>query len=473
MTKFWNLSSGSNKIDPEALFLFLKEKGFYTLQYYEENKILVRIEDKKVKSVNKDDVHQFCYDYINSGFKFGSADERTQVIKSFFDSGKYFSQDNLLLLESIEINEVADTQDTSYLFFNNCYVQINADKIEKLSYENMDGLVWEEDLINHDFEPDDMSSYEPKGEFYEFFQDLTKNPNKRIELQNRDSLTTIIGYLIHRYKDPAIPKAIILMDTYKDGNPQGGTGKGLFSNSISRVRKIAFQDGKAFYKKDQFALSHVTFGTRLITFDDVPKDFNFERIFPLITENAVIERKYKNKFVIPYERSPKVLLSTNYTVEGKGSSHARRKVEFILSDTYGLEFTPEDRFGHLLFEHWKQQDWNEFFSFMAYCLQMFLLEGLVEPAFNVGERTLKMNATKQFIDFVNGEIEKGIKNNKKIVFEKFLSIYPDHKSIEQNTFTSWLKLYAAAYKLEVSETHSNQVNYFELLTKQKKEYEFA
>jgi hypothetical protein len=42
--------------------------------------------------------------------------------------------------------------------------------------------------------------------------------------------------------------------------------------------------------------SNLAYGTRLMIIDDVPKNFDFEKIFPLITEKAVVERKYENKF---------------------------------------------------------------------------------------------------------------------------------------------------------------------------------
>jgi hypothetical protein len=275
-------------------------------------------------------------------------------------------------------------------------------------------------------------------------------------------MVSIIGYLIHRYKDPANAKAIIFMDTYKDGNANGATGKSLLTKGIARVRESAFQDGKFFTSSDKFVFSHVNYGTRILIIDDVPRTFDFEKIFPLITEKAVIERKYENKFVIPFEESPKIVITTNYTVEGVGSSHRRRKLEFILSEIFHPEYSPEDKFGHLLFVEWDEIQWCEFFYFIIYCVQEFLKKRLIEPMFNVAERKFKMATTPQFQSYVNEDVEYGTKLNKKTVYDDFYSKYPDHHTIEMTTFRNWLKYFADAYGFTFTESHSGSDNFFEL-----------
>jgi hypothetical protein len=303
---------------------------------------------------------------------------------------------------------------------------------------------------------------DPSGEFYEFIKDICENQNESTECQNLNSIITIIGYLLHRYKDPAHAKAIIFMDSYKDGNANGGTGKGIVTKAFEQIRKTAYQDGKFSSFNDRFLLSNVEYGTRVLVFDDVPKNFDFEKIFPLITEKAVIERKYENKFTIPFEESPKVLITTNYTVEGAGESHKRRKVEFIFSDKYNADYTPEDRFSHLLFLEWDKNEWERFYLFMTHCLHVYLFMGLELPKFNVGERQLKMEASTEFMQYVNNYIEPGVKYNKKEVYDDFYTKFPGHYKIEMTTFRNWLKLFVDAYGFGFFESHSGNDNYFEL-----------
>lgn len=461
MKRFWSVQLGSYKIEPDSLFKFLHEKGFHTFKPNNGEPILVRIWKNRVTQVTHKFIRKYCLEYIHDTYEFSADEDKTQVVNEFVRSGSLFSKDNLLLLHETDMDEIRDTDDTSFLFFQSCILKVTAESVVKVPYEGLTGQVWETDIIQFDFTADIPDKIELEGEFYEFFEDITGHDIDEVEAQNRDSLVTLIGYLLHRYKDPANAKAIVLMDAYVDGCPQGGTGKGIFAHAIGIVRSTAYQDGKFYRSNDKFSLSNVKYGTRVITFDDVPKNFDFEMIFPLITEHAVVERKYENKVTIPFKDSPKVLINTNYTVEGKGSSHRRRKIEFILSDEYNDDWTPEDRFGHLLFWEWDQTEWDRFYLFMTYCIQMYLLEGIVQPKFNVAERALKINASSEFIGYVQSDIVTGQKYNKKEVFEKFLSDFPDHKKIEQNTFTRWLKLYAEAYSMTITESHSDSDSFFE------------
>lgn len=466
MRKFWTNASGSYKIDPETLQEFLNERGFYTfLPVNVKSKILVKVENKKVRQVTTKEIREYCWHYINSDYQFYSDEERKQVKTEFHRNKSYFSQDNLDLLSKIDIDEIKDTKEKSYVFFNNCILEITAESITKKSYNEVEGHVFETDIIDFDFNAEITDDYKPSGEFYEFIQDICKHQNKQTQNQNLDSMITIIGYLLHRQKDPANAKAIIFMDTYIDDNPNGGTGKGLSTKAFDKVRKSVFQDGKFFQSGNRFSFSDITHATRILIFDDVPRNFDFEKIFPLITEKAVVERKYENKFTIPFEESPKILITTNYTVEGQGTSHSRRKIEFIFSETYHDDYTPEDRFGHLLFEGWDYKEWEKFYYFIAYCLQMYLLTGIIVPKFNVGERKLKIAATPEFIKYVHENVGFGTKYNKKEVYDDFYSKNPDHHKIELPTFRNWLELFAQAYGFGFFETHSDNNLFFEFTVK--------
>ena len=464
MNKFWTNVTGSYKIDPENLHEFLNERGFYTFKP-ESNKstILVKTIDKQVRQVTAKEIRELCWRYIESEFQFQDDDERKQVKAEFQKNKSYFHKDNIELLPELKINEIKDTKEKSYIFFRNCIFEITAESIVKKSYDEVEGHVFETDIIFYDFKADIDKDYKPQGEFFEFVKDICKDSNKQTQDQNFKSMITIIGYLLHRYKHPANAKAIVFMDSYKNDNPNGGTGKGLLTKAFKYIREATFQDGKFYTSSNRFGLSQVEYGTRVLVFDDVPKTFDFEKIFPLITEEAVIERKFENKFTIPFEQSPKVLITTNYTVEGSGESHKRRKVEFIFSDTFNADYSPEDKFGHLLFMGWDNKEWENFYLFIAHCLQMFLMEGIVLPKFNVLERKLKIETTQEFMDFMNDhESILGDKYNKQKVYEEFYDKHPNHYKVEKTTFRNWLKLYADAYGFSFHESHSGDDSYFEL-----------
>ncbi len=65
-----------------------------------------------------------------------------------------------------------------------------------------------------------------------------------------------------------------------------------------------------------------------------------------------MEKKKKDAIKIPCSRSPKVAITTNYAIKGKGSSFERRKWELELTEHYPKEFTPLVEFGKLMFGGW-------------------------------------------------------------------------------------------------------------------------
>ncbi|MBW6501244.1 MAG: hypothetical protein K0B05_07610 [Bacteroidales bacterium] len=466
--KFWTNTSGSYKIDTESLLKFLNNRGYYVYwPYGAKTIILIKIDNKIVKEVTAKEIRRFCWDYIENEYHFSDPDERKQVKAEFYKSQYPVSKNNLELLPVLDLAECKDTKDKSYLFFNDCALEVTKDSIQMKNYADIEGIVFQSDICNINirslFTRDQVriESIKPEGEFHEFIKDLCRNDLKNVNSNSYESLVTIIGYLIHRYKDPGNTFAVIFMDTYKDGTPNGGTGKGVLTKGLAKVRKTAFQNGKCFRSSDKFALSNVQYGTRLLRIDDVPRDFDFEKIFPLITEDAVIERKHENKFVIPFEISPKVMITTNFVVEGKGDSHNRRKIEFILSKVFHPEYTPENKFGHLLYDEWDETEWLKFYMVIAYGIQEYLKKGIVKPKFNVAERKLKMEATPEFIEFVNNSVNPGEKMSKNRLYETFYEMYPNHHKIELTTFRHWLKYFADAYGYKFYEKHSGNDNKFE------------
>ena len=95
-----------------------------------------------------------------------------------------------------------------------------------------------------------------------------------------------------------IAPAIILNDEVISDNPEGGTGKGLFMNALSHMKKLVVIDGKSFNFEKSFAYQLVSADTQILCFDDVKKYFDFERLFSLVTEGLTLEKEkqgcYKN-----------------------------------------------------------------------------------------------------------------------------------------------------------------------------------
>ncbi|MBN1183425.1 MAG: hypothetical protein JXB49_14125 [Bacteroidales bacterium] len=458
--KFWTNASGSLRFDPEALHEFLKENGYGILKSEGlEGAILIKVEGRIVKNTTSREIRDFCWRYIGEKYEFKDADERKQVKNLFYKEASLFSYNNLLLMPAIALNEIADTANESYLFFKNCILKVTPEEIEKLKYEDIKGHVFEKDIINFDLATENV--VKNTGDFQMFIFDICTHDNDETEANNLQSLMSIIGYMLHRFKDPSKAKAVILMDPYKGEGANGGTGKSLLTKAFDKVRPTVYEDGKFFHTKDRFALGQVNYNTRILVIDDIAQDFNFSKLFPLITEKAVVERKYQNKYTILFERSPKIIITTNYWLKATDESSNRRKMEFVLADFYDAELTPETKYGNLFFIDWDNEEWEYFYLFMAYCLWQYLKDGIIEQKFNIAERTLKMTAHPKFIEFVKGHVNPSVKFNKRIVYNQFYTQNPNVGNVELTTFTRWLRLYADAFGYVFNESHSGSENFFE------------
>ncbi len=459
--KFWSNASGSLKFDPEALHELLKEHGFGILKSGNlEGAILIKVEGCIIKMVSNKEIRDYCWRYICEKYKFQDPGERKQVKTLFYKEKSLFNYDNLLLMPVMEINEIKDTADTSFLFFKNCVMRISQyGGIEKLSYDELSGHVFETDIIDFSLETDDVERNE--GEFYSFLKDICSHEDPETAELNLRSLESIIGYMLHRYKDPANIKAIVLMDPYRGEGANGSSGKSLLTELFKKVRPTIYEDGKSFNAKDRFALSQIDYNTRILVIDDIPSNFDFNRLFPLITQRAVVERKYQNRYVIGFERSPKIIITTNYTIHGADESTRRRKMDFILADLYKTDYTPEMKYGHLLFLDWDNKEWENFYLLTAWLIWEHLEGGLVMQKLNVHERALKMHAHPKFIQYMEDNVGLNEKYNKKEVYNDFYSQNPNVGKVELTTFRFWLKLYADSHGYKLAEPHSGEDNFFQ------------
>ena len=180
------------------------------------------------------------------------------------------------------------------------------------------------------------------------FRKFVGNISGNIE-KNITSLESTIGYLMHGYKNFSYSPAVILNDENITPNPEGGTGKGLFMNAHGQMKKLVVIDGKSFNFERSFAYQLVSADTQILCFDDVKKHFDFERLFSVVTEGLTLEKKNKDAIKIPFSKSPKIAITTNYVIKGEGSSFERRRFELEFKQHYSQFHTPFMEFKKLFF----------------------------------------------------------------------------------------------------------------------------
>jgi hypothetical protein len=228
------------------------------------------------------------------------------------------------------------------------------------------------------------------------------------------------------------------------------------------MKKSVRIDCKNFVFKPSFTFQEVEVSTEILEFNDAEKNFNFEKLFSVITDDMHIEYKGKTPIRLPFEESPKILISTNYTIAGTGSSFERRMFELEFSNHYNPDYEPIMEFGHNFFEDWDKEEWNRFDNFMLECLMLFLEEGLVPyKKINLDIRKLLDQTSNEFVEYMENHFIYNYECDKESVyadFKRFLGYENDYLNkcpVKKNTFTKWLKYYSKETNKEYSERPSN------------------
>jgi hypothetical protein len=360
------------------------------------------------------------------------------------------------MLESIELKMLTDTRTSSFIAFKNGVLEVTKNEVKLIDYIDIDFYIWDEHILDRDF----IILDDFENDYKKFIQNISNNEPLAIECA--------IGYLISTYKNRSNNKAIILNDEVISENPEGGTGKGVFVQGISQIRKTSIIDGKLFDGKKSFPYQTVSLDTKILVFDDVVKNFNFEEKFSLVTEGLTLERKNKDAIKLNVHESPKLIISTNYAIRGEGNSHDRRRYELEVAQYYGKNLTPEDEFGRQLFDDWTLEDYQKFDNYIIYCLQLFLKTGLIKQnAKNIKMRKFIAETAMEFFDFVkeNDNVPRNIRNDKKLYYDKFIEEYPDFKRwLTRKKFNIWVQKFCSFMNYEYLSDNSNGLQWFEIKT---------
>lgn len=375
----------------------------------------------------------------------------------------YFTPNFLSMINSEDIKIKEDTKDTAYLYFSNKVVKVVKDKVELIDYIDLkDELIWKRQVIDREFE----RVKSDKSEFQKFIW-LVAGQNE----ERYNSFKSVIGYLLHTYKTSSRNKAIIFNDETISDEPNGGSGKGIFWNALSKMKRVSSIDGKTFDFSKSFPYQTVSKDTQILVFDDVKKNFNFESLFSVITEGITLEYKNMGAIKIPVSKSPKILITTNYTIGGTGGSHDRRKFEVEMSAYFGVHHTPEDEFGHMLFDDWDKNEWLLFDNFMVDCLQFYLANGLVAHEFhNLHTRKFIKETNHEFYEWSkpeNTNIKFNVRESKTELYNNFISDYPDYAQgkykLSQKRFKSYLDKFGEFYGYEVEEGRDQTMRWIKFI----------
>jgi len=462
--EYWKITrsirgKGKVKIKMYDYMKFLEMQGF-AKKYLDSSYVFVKSDDNIVEQVELSKIKDFILDHIKNYYKDKSFFEEAVLNELLGKNGRYFGKGLIECIPSMELNVIRDKKDEANFYFKNKFVRVTKDNgITLHNYLELDGKIWKSHIIQRDFKP---VNNEEKSVYERFLFNVAGKSPDRLK-----TIKSSIGYLLHGYKDSGNAKVIVLVDEKIPDNdePNGRTGKSLFGKAISKIKRSSRIDGKNFGFNERFTFQQVYLDTKILEFNDVKRDFDFERLFSVTTDDMTIENKNEKPFTLSFDDSPKILVSTNFTIKGQGASYEDRLFEVEFSDYYNKNHKPLDDFDKLFFDEWDEVEWNRFDNFMLECVELYLKEGLVEyEQINLERRKLLDNTAPEFIEFAEQKIKLNQEYGKNALYNSFKMKYMDFNSwLKQRTFTKWTKLYAkyCGYEYKTRESNSESIFWLE------------
>ena len=440
---FWDITDrGGVDINRTKLIDFLHAHGGFSLFYYDKNSTIYRVvqcRDGLLQEASSEYMKKFIIEYIDTlpdTFDAGvTPDDLKELLLKKHDT--YFSNGLLEFLPRSDYNLLKDEVDAAYFPFKTGVIKVTSESVQVLTYKEVNRVVWKTQIIDFDIRIDENIG-EKKIEYADFLNCISGDDPIRYEYA-----CTLIGYLLHKYKDPAKPYCIILAEENDNETKGGGTGKGIFLTAISKLINTERIDGKNFKLDKNFAFQRVGLDTRLIAIEDTRKNVDFEGFYSIITEGITVEKKNKDELFIPYRDSPKIIFTTNYTIINTSAHHKRRQKTFEFSDFFGTEKTPVHHFGHNLFDDWDMTEWNLFYNFLFECCSAYLRHGILETAsvMKVKRKHIKLKYGEEFLEWFDEYLLEDAKDWKFLgdLYDDFLSFSGnDKKFFSQKRFVQGL-----------------------------------
>lgn len=414
---------------------------------------LIHIKNNVVEVIAKDDLKKKVFDHIRSFKDDGLFEYFASTVRNVF------SDELLEVIDERKVEFLKDKPNEVNFYFINKVVTLRKDSIKFSDYDDLNGYIWKSQILSREYNGNDTLQDLEQGtqsDFARFLFNVSGQNEKRYA-----SMMSVIGFLLHNFKSRSKCPAIILNDETISDNPEGGTGKGIFIRSLQYFKSTESVDGKMFKFDRSFLYQRVNLDTQILAFEDVQQGFDFERLFSVITDGIEVEKKGKDSIYIPFEQSPKIIVTTNYAVRGTGNSHNRRKLELEFAQHYTKSNTPEDEFGHLLFDDWNEAQWDQFDRFMIGCAQVYLTHGLVEAQHvNLEYKKIVASTSQELVEWMDNRPLSG-EYHKAQMYRDFITEYEHVKKwCTPTRFHQHIKLYCQYKNIDVATPKINGIVYY-------------
>lgn len=456
-TLFWYTIEKANKdtgeVTEEVKFsyedgiTFLENNGFCKLPMDNGAYQFVRIKNNVVEPVNIMQMRSFMLALLKT--KPVAYKKAREMFRR--GSKQYSAQSYLEGLKDVKPQFHRDTKDAAHYYFRNCWVEVTATGITTKQYSELKGCIWAKQKHDRDFRV--RGENEPYSVFQDFIQcaiigrrlapgeTFTEREQKMMQ-----ATWTAIGYMPHGYKDPINVKCVILVDKSKrsHNDSNGRSGKTLMCKALGYAVPRCVLDGRNFKWDGRNPFDKLNLDHRILHFDDIPKNFDFERTYSLTTEDFTYNKMYQDSITIPFEDSPKIMITTNTSLRASGESAKARQHIIEFSNFFNSEHTPYKEFGRRFFNEWDENEWNLFDNFMIEAVRLYLEIGLVPfPLENYEENKLVDDIGFDELEWIESRIMAAWSSNtrqeKKALFNDFLAEFRNKQHMKMNTFTKWLE----------------------------------
>lgn len=450
---FFEETKNNIKILSYPFLSLLNKKGGFGLYTHDKSKdyIFVRVVSGIVEVATVVDMKKFTEQYIDTIYESPLSESLKQAIQAQAD--KLFSKNMLEFLPFTNLNLLQHTADSAFYPFKNGVLKITADTKTMTPYDQLKMHVWRSHIIDFNFNIG--TEVFNDSDFFSFISKICGDDPERIKFTS-----SVVGYLLHTYKDKARPYSVILAEETENEEKGGGTGKGIFFRAISKIINTIVVDGKSFKHDKPFLFQRANLDTQLIVIDDCRKNIDFQGFYSHISEGLTIEKKNRDEIHIPYETAPKFLFSTNYTINIDGTHGRRRALTIEFSNFFNEENTPLKYFGHMLFDGWDESQWNEFYAAIAIFVQKYLIDGVQQNTSSptIIRKEIINRYGKDFLEFWDDVDKAGNWQVLNDLYANFLtSTDTDKKDYSARKFSTALSLACErlGYTFEVKKNRQN------------------
>lgn len=474
--KFWS-EDGKGPLNLRRLMYFLNMNGIYTLQdEFRKDTTYIKVEKPWVSELQVKEVKSFVLEWLEEKY------HDDDIVNQIHNSAK-FSSGYLEVLTPVKLNFKSYTPTSQMFYMKNCVVEVTAENVTSTPNRDFqfNHYVWENSIIKHDYrqlpEPFTISVEKDANSspVFDIAINDTSSPllgylinssrtywRKEME-ENLSGLTTeereaykaahkfdivgeglsedeireqkltllnklyVLGYLLHRQKDPSRAMAPIALDNKigDEGQCNGRSGKSIFFSFVGQILPMVTLDGgKMKPKENKHIYEKVSPSTGLILIDDCQKDFNLNDFYADITGGLDIDVKHEKSFVLPFSSAPKFALTTNFVPMNFDPSTAARLLPMVFGDYYHIKTEENDYlesrgvrddFGQNLWdEYYMEENWQRDLCVAMYATRFYLSVNKAWPSFrimppmkNITTRKYKNDMGENFEQWANIKLGPG------------------------------------------------------------------